>query len=351
MVVETMREGERVQASLHHKVAWGEEGHAALGIGPETHVEYEITLLKVYDIQEFEDGAIRRTILKLPDYIGRPEEGDEVTVRWMGDLLDGEGQPTKRFQHRSGRGCCWGRRASPSLSRTGRASRSSSTGSCGRCADTVTVALSPGEASARNPLPAGSAPAPGRRRHRPTCGATVCSDGRGRGARDGGGAELGVRRRGHGRLGVPRDSHVKIWLELVGYNSVEDISPSKNRSAIKRVLRRGRSEDTPHKGDEVTCGYKFRSGRTREVLCERDDFFFVLGDLPERAASGMRARCGGAHADTILTLLVSKLQEGATHELVCQPDFAARPEELVAEVTLKRLNKVIVCPGTDGQVR
>ena len=42
MVVETMREGEKAMAILHHKVAFGNEGNAALGVPPDAFVEYEV---------------------------------------------------------------------------------------------------------------------------------------------------------------------------------------------------------------------------------------------------------------------------------------------------------------------
>ena len=308
MVVETMREGEKAEAILHHKAAFGAEGNAALGVPPDTFIEYEVRLVKVYDIQEFEEGAIRRTILQLPKYVGRPEEGNEVDVRWKGDLIDADGNVTKQFQHKK----------------------------------KIKILLGPMRTATT--IPGGV--------HVPLfMDAGVRQMGEGEIHEMIVGPSWAYGEEGNSKLGVPPNARVKVWMELVSYNTVEDISPSKNGTAIKRVLRRGAGEETPYKGDECTISYKFTSAATKAVLHERSEFFFVLGQFPERAATALRVFCNGAHADTLLTLLVHKMHKGEVVELRVKPEFGGGSEDMIADITLVKFNKVITCPNTDGKVR
>ena len=48
--VETMREGERAEITIHPRVAYGRDGHAALGIPPDAFLVYTVCLLKAYEV-------------------------------------------------------------------------------------------------------------------------------------------------------------------------------------------------------------------------------------------------------------------------------------------------------------
>ncbi|KAL1496800.1 hypothetical protein AB1Y20_014386 [Prymnesium parvum] len=307
MVVNTMREGERALASLHHKVAFGKEGNAALCVPPDAFVEYEVKLLKVYDILEYEAGAIKTKILQLPKFVGNVTEGDEVEVRWKGEVLDDKGEPVRTFQPTK----------------------------------LMKFVLGPPQQS------------------RSASGALVplFIDGPVRKMGEGEVHEMVVHpswaygEQGEPKLRVPPRAHVKIRLELVAYTTPEDISPPKNGTAVKRVLRRGEGDETPHKGDEVTISFKISSQLTKRLLHERASFSFRFGEMDEPAASALRRACAGAHADTILTLLVAKMHKGECVELRCTTEYSGGSDDLVVEVELLHFIKEIICPNTDGQVK
>ena len=90
--VMTMRQGERAVATVKAELAFGAAGDASRGVPGGADVEYDLHLLRIYEISELEGGKITKRQLRKGGGWETPAELDEVTVRWCGEIVDGGGR-------------------------------------------------------------------------------------------------------------------------------------------------------------------------------------------------------------------------------------------------------------------
>ena len=81
-----MREGERAIITIHPRVAYGSAGSEARKIPPDTFLEYEIILHRVFEVCYLAQGRIVKKSTILPLTTGQPDAESEVTLKWQGKL-------------------------------------------------------------------------------------------------------------------------------------------------------------------------------------------------------------------------------------------------------------------------
>ena len=284
--VETMREGERAEVTIHPRVAYGAEGHKALGIPPDCFLIYEVELSRVYEVSYLSQGRIVKKCLQMPETVGVPAEDGEVSVRWQGKLFpSGKTFRTPQLQTF--------RLNNPQIAPFWKAvligNPNGAQGGRG---------MGEGEV-AQFTIP-------------PECAYGEVGD---------------------ARLGVPPGATLIIKVTLRKMVSFEDITAKQDGGCIRRIERRGQSSETPHKGDECTVAYKLTSLKDGTVYQQVDERTFVIGEIPERQRQAMRLMSEGAYADRILELLCSKMHPGpgrqspactclATHLIPRRPPLA-----------------------------
>ena len=308
--VATMRQGERASFTIHPRVAYGAAG-VANGVGtalapvpPNAFLEYEVRLLKVYEVSYLADGAVVKKTLTMPEYASQPEESSEVTVRWSGKLAPGG----KIFKPACRQTFTLTDPTLPKWWKTVLMGNPNNAGG-GR-------GMGEGEVSVFTVPPS-----------------------------------LGFGSVGYSKWGVPPDATLQIKVELKSFVYVEDISTAKDGAAIKRVEVRGTGESTPHKGDECACSFRIFNAVTKETYQEKPESVMVLGEMPERQRQAMRLLSAGAYADRVLELLLSQMHSGETSEVRCKQSFIGGDgDDIVVRCSLSSHVKLFVCPDTDSKV-
>ena len=95
-------------------------------------------------------------------------------------------------------------------------------------------------------------------------------------------ADLAYGTNGNQMLGVPPGSPIHLTVTLCHYVLIEDLSREKDGRCIRRILRRGHSEECPRRSDECDIALTVKCARTGEVWQEKPSYHLVVGEMPER---------------------------------------------------------------------
>ena len=246
-------------------------------------------------------GRIIKKVLVAPEMTGTPDDDSEVTIRWQGKLL-------------------------PS-------------GTLFQKTTTQTFKMHKESLSARPPW------------------WKVCLQGNpggasgGRGMGDGETAQFTIPPEcaygdvGDAKRGIPPNASLFLKVTLIQYASYEDISPKKDGTCVRKIERRGMSEDTPRKGDECIVHFRISNVRTKEVYHEVPDRMLIIGELPDRQREAMRLMSEGAFVDRAIELLLCKMHTGEKNTARCTQAFVGGSgDDVEIKIELKEFVKLLVCP-------
>ena len=302
----TMREGERAIITIHPRVAYGSSGSEERKIPPDTFLEYEIILHRVFEVCYLAQGRIVKKSTILPLTTGQPDAESEVTLKWQGKLHPSgklfKPTTTQTFKlNESGILPFW-----PKLLMGNKDNHMGGRG------------MGEGEVSEFVVPP-----------------------------------DLAFGEKGYPKWGVPPNTAIALKVTLVSFATFDDISSAQDGSAIRRTEKRGFSEDKPQVGDECECAFRISNQRTGEVYHAKPmGSLITIGRIPERQREAIRAMCVGAHADRVLELLMTKMHDGEISSVRCTPQFiGGQPnDDTIVWVSLKHHVKLFKCNDTDGKV-
>ena len=299
--VETMRDGEIAEITIHPRVAYGAQGDAPRGIPAHAYLVYTVHLVRTYEVTYLSLGRILKKVLVAPSTTWTPSEESEVTLEWQGKLLP-----------------C---------------------GTLFRPMEMQTFKLD-AECLARLPP------------WWKTClggDSGVTSGGRGMG--EGETAQFTIPPecaygdKGDPMQGIPPNATLCLRVTLVQCATYEDITPNKEGTCIRKVIRRGTSEDLPRTGEECSVQYKIRNARTRRMYDEVEERRLVLGAISEEIRTSMRLASGGAYTDRALEHLLRMMRTGERVIAHCTPAYiGGQGDGVEIELELKSFIKLIVCP-------
>ena len=305
--VESMRDGEIAEITIHPRVAYGAQGDAPRGIPAHAYLVYTVHLVRTYEVAYLSLGRIVKKVLVAPSTSWTPSEECEVTLEWQGKLLP-----------------C---------------------GTLFRPLETQTFKL---DAASLARLPPWWK----------TCLAGdsgVTSGGRGMG--EGETAQFTIPPecaygdKGDPMQGITPNATLCLQVTLVQCATYEDITPNKEGTCIRKVTRRGTSEDLPRTGEECTVQYKIRNARTRRMYDEVEERRLVLGAISEEIRTSMRLASGGAYTDRALEHLLRTMRTGEKVIAHCTPAYiGGHGDDVEIELELKSFIKLILCP-TDQHPR
>ena len=299
--VESMREGEIAEITIHPRVAYGAQGDAPRGIPAHAYLVYTVHLVRTYEVAYLSLGRIVKKVLVAPSTTWTPIEESEVTLEWQGKLLP-----------------C---------------------GTLFRPMEAQTFKL---DAASLARLPPWWK----------TCLAGdsgVTSGGRGMG--EGETAQFTIPPecaygdKGDPMQSIPPNATLCLHVTLVQCATYEDITPNKEGTCIRKVIRRGTSEDLPRTGEECTVQYKIRNARTRRMYDEVEERRLVLGAISEEIRTSMRLASGGAYTDRALEHLLRTMRTGEKVIAHCTPAYiGGHGDDVEIELELKSFIKLILCP-------
>ncbi len=264
-VLATMVDGEKALARVRPSMAWGREGNAPLGVGPNATVDYELHLIKVREVNDVCGGAVTKKVLRRSLWTGSPRAGDEVTVEWSGEVLESgvTFAPTRAFEFVAGEELPRG--AGGMAHFPGRVFEELVVGRMGE-GEEVELIVQP---------------------------------------------SWGYGEAGDAESGVPAGAALKVRLTLKGWVGVEDLSPTKDRTCIKRTLKRGGGSDEPPRYRyECTIDLKVRVHLPHLART-------LLGMAPCRLASfGTRSTASFGRRTTFLIWQVIDAEGGGDGEVI-----------------------------------
>lgn len=303
MGLKTMRTGEVCTLTLQPSQGFGDMaadmpgGHVPGG----SVLEYEVTLVKIMQVEKLEDGQIRKTTLTKGVGWEKPLTNAEVTVKWSAKTKE----PPE---------------AAPFLKES-------------------EFSFIAGDAS----IPAfWNSAVVGHMGRGEICELEVA-------------AALGFGAEGAPELGVPPNADLIIGVEVLSWVPVDDVSKEKDGSAMKRVLQMGEGWERPRPHYVCTIDVEVRPSADAPVAARAEAIQVTVGEIGSSSApvSALQDALGEGAADLakVLETLLPLMQLHEVAELRCTPAVAGGTAPLLCvKVALPSWIKVEEVPSTGGMV-
>ncbi|KAL1499921.1 hypothetical protein AB1Y20_012603 [Prymnesium parvum] len=291
----TMRRGEKAKLMVQPQLGFGALGFPTLGVPPDAELEFTVHLINIIEVSLIGRGKISKRKLRAgSSKTDVPQRHAEVRVRWSGVLLE---EPDYRFQEEDELLFVAGDARLPQFWELA-----------------VVGQMRKGEI-AELEIP----------------------------------SELAFGEEGDLDAGVPPAAPIRIVVELLDWEPIEDVSPGRDGSALKRVLVKGTGISCVQ--EKYECLLDLRILRADglgpakgEPLLERKDVTLSITAIPSELAEGVRAIACGVDALEGLKLLLKTMTKGEHAQL------RYTHGGIVLDVSLRAW--VVVCEvrGTSGQV-